>query len=67
MCGGKVAVAGRCCWLLLLLLRSAWVTNLVKFPRDVPQEGVLGSLTWGFGVVVYLLLGVLLGVLLGTL
>ena len=57
-----------CYWGLLQLLdRLPWVTNLVKFPRDVPQEGVLGSLTWGFGVVVYLLLGVLLGVLLGIL
>ena len=45
-----------CCWaLLLLLLRLPWVTNLVKFPRDVPQEGVLGSLTWGFAGVVGLL------------
>ena len=42
-----------CYWGLLQLLdRLPWVTNLVKFPRDVPQEGVLGSLTWGFATVV---------------
>ena len=61
--GVVVAVAGRCCWLLLWLLRRGFVRNVVKFPPDLSHGGVLGSVTWGFAGVVGLLLVVLLMVL----